>query len=236
MDVFRLRIRHRLLYRHHPHKSESTVDLRLVCLDLEGILTPEIWIGLAERTGIDDFRATTRDIPDYNELMRQRLTLMDRHGFGLPEIHAVVGELEPLPGAAAFVSWIRARYPLVVLSDTFYEFVDPFMEALGRPTLFCHSLVVEESGRIADYVLRHPDHKRASAAAFRALNFEVAAVGDSYNDTGMLAEADFGILFRAPDNVLAEFPQFPAVREYADLEKLLGAPDWPQTVERRDTA
>ena len=210
--------------------------MRLVCLDLEGILTPEIWIGLAERTGIDDFRATTRDIPDYNELMRQRLALMDQHGFGLPEIHAVVNQLSPLPGAAEFVSWIRSRYPLVVLSDTFYEFVDPFMETLGRPTLFCHSLVIEESGRIADYALRHPDHKRASVAAFRALNFEVAAVGDSYNDTAMLGEADFGILFRAPANVLAEFPHFPAVREYADLEDLLGAPEWPAMSERRDSA
>ena len=210
--------------------------LRLVCLDLEGILTPEIWIGLAERTGIDDFRATTRDIPDYDELMRQRLALMDKHGFGLPDIHAVVGELEPLAGAAEFVRWIRARYPLVVLSDTYYEFVDPFMDALGRPTLFCHSLVIEDSGRIADYVLRHPDHKRASAAAFRDLNFEVAAVGDSYNDTRMLAEADFGILFRAPDNVLAEFPQYPAVREYAELEALLGSPDWGATAARRETA
>ncbi len=200
--------------------------LRLVCLDLEGILTPEIWIGLAERTGIDAFRATTRDIPDYDELMRQRLRLLDRHRLGLPDIHAVVRDLAPFPGAAAFVAWIRARYPLVVLSDTYYEFVEPFMDALGRPILFCHSLVVEGGGRIADYVLRHPDHKRATSAAFRALNFEVAAVGDSFNDLGMLEEADFGILFRAPDNVLAEYPQYPAVREYAALEALLAAPDW----------
>ncbi len=200
--------------------------MRLVCLDLEGILTPEIWIGLAERTGIDAFRATTRDIPDYDDLMRQRLALMDRHGLGLADIHAVVRGLAPLPGAVQFVQWIRARYPLIVLSDTYYEFVEPFMDALGRPTLFCHNLVVEDSGRIADYVLRHPDHKRATAAAFRALNFEVAAVGDSYNDTGMLDEADYGILFRAPDNVLAEFPQYPAVREYEELQGLLAAPDW----------
>ncbi len=200
--------------------------MRLVCLDLEGILTPEIWIGLAERTGIDAFRATTRDIPDYDDLMRQRLALMDRHGLGLADIHAVVRGLAPLPGAVQFVQWIRARYPLIVLSDTYYEFVEPFMDALGRPTLFCHNLVVEDSGRIADYVLRHPDHKRATAAAFRALNFEVAAVGDSYNDTGMLDEADYGILFRAPDNVLVEFPQYPAVREYEELQGLLAAPDW----------
>ena len=200
--------------------------MRLVCLDLEGILTPEIWIGLAERTGIDAFRATTRDIPDYDDLMRQRLALMDRHGLGLADIHAVVRGLAPLPGAVQFVQWIRARYPLIVLSDTYSEFVEPFMDALGRPTLFCHNLVVEDSGRIADYVLRHPDHKRATAAAFRALNFEVAAVGDSYNDTGMLDEADYGILFRAPDNVLAEFPQYPAVREYEELQGLLAAPDW----------
>lgn len=225
-----------LLYRLNPHESESTVVLRLVCLDLEGILTPEIWIGLAEHTGIDAFRATTRDIPDYDELMGQRLALMDRHGFGLAEIHAVVNELAPLPGAAEFVAWIRARYPLVVLSDTFYEFVDPFMDALGRPTLLCHSLVIEDTGRIADYVLRHPDHKRATAAAFRALNFEVAAVGDSYNDTGMLEEADLGILFRAPDNVLAEFPQYPSVRDYADVEALLAAPDWAPKAKQRNSA
>ena len=190
----------------------------LVCLDLEGILTPEIWIGLAEHTGIDAFRATTRDIPDYNDLM-------DQHRLGMADIRAVVDGLAPLPDAAKFVAWIRARFPLVVLSDTFYEFVYPFMDALGWPTLFCHSLVIEENGRIADYVLRHPDHKRATAAAFRALNFEVAAVGDSYNDTRMLEEADIGILFRAPKNVLAEFPQFPAVREYAELEDLLTVPD-----------
>ena len=210
--------------------------MRLVCLDLEGILTPEIWIGLAERTGIDAFRATTRDIPDYDELMRRRLSLMDRHGLGLADIRAVVDNLAPLPGAAEFVEWVRARYPLVVLSDTYYEFVDPFMEALGRPTQLCHSLVVEDTGMIADYVLRHPDHKRASAAAFRALNFEVAAVGDSYNDIGMLEEADFGILFRAPANVLAEFPQFPAAREYAELEALLGAPEWQKAAQRRESA
>ncbi len=200
--------------------------MRLVCLDLEGILTPEIWIGLAERTGIDAFRATTRDIPDYDELMRQRLALMDRHGLGLADIHAVVHGLTPLPGAVQFVDWIRARYPLIVLSDTYYEFVEPLMDALGRPTLLCHNLVIEDSGRIADYVLRHTDHKRATAAAFRALNFEVAAVGDSYNDRGMLEEADFGILFRAPDKVLAEYPQYPATREYAELQGLLAAPDW----------
>ncbi len=217
-------------------KKRKRRDLRLVCLDLEGILTPEIWIGLAEHTGIEAFRATTRDIPDYDELMRQRLGLMDRHGLGLPDIHAVVRGLAPLPGAHQFVAWIRARYPLIVLSDTFYEFVDPLMDALGRPTLLCHSLVVEDTGRIKDYVLRHPDHKRATAAAFRALNFEVAAVGDSYNDIGMLEEADFGILFRAPDNVLAEFPQFPAMREYAELERLLAAPGWSHTATARESA
>ena len=209
--------------------------MRLICLDLEGILTPEIWIGLAEYTGIDAFRATTRDIPDYNDLMRQRLALMDQHRLGMADIREVVDGLAPLPGAARFVSWIRARFPLVVLSDTYYEFVDPFMDALDRPTLFCHSLVIEDSGRITDYVLRHPDHKRATAAAFRALNFEVAAVGDSYNDTRMLEEADIGILFRAPDNVLAEFPQFPAVREYAELEDLLTVPNQRSTPEPRES-
>jgi phosphoserine/homoserine phosphotransferase len=193
----------------------------IVCLDLEGVLTPEIWIGLAERTGIDALRATTRDIPDYDTLMRQRLNILDENGLGLPDIHAVVAGLEPLPGARAFLDWIRDRWPLVILSDTFYEFVDPLMAALNRPTLFCHGLKIAPNGHIDDYQLRLADHKRASIKAFHALNFNTVAVGDSFNDTTMLAEADTGILFHAPDNIVAEFPQYPSQNEFDELKILI---------------
>lgn len=195
--------------------------MQIVCLDLEGVLIPEIWIGLAERTGIDALRATTRDVPDYDELMRQRLSILDANGLGLPDIHAVVDGLDPLDGAGEFIDWLRARWPVLILSDTFYEFVDPLMQALGRPTLFCHGLSVAEDGHIADYMLRLPDHKRATVAALRELNFSTVAVGDSFNDTNMLAEADTGILFHAPDNIIAEFPQYKSVREYAELKTLI---------------
>ena len=195
--------------------------MQIVCLDLEGVLIPEIWIGLAERTGIDALRATTRDVPDYDELMRQRLSILDANGLGLPDIHAVVDGLDPLDGAGEFIDWLRARWPVLILSDTFYEFVDPLMQALGRPTLFCHGLSVAEDGHIADYMLRLPDHKRATVAALRELNFSTVAVGDSFNDTNMLAEADTGILFHAPDNIIAEFPQYKSVHEYAELKTLI---------------
>ncbi len=193
----------------------------IVCLDLEGVLTPEIWIGLAERTGIDALRATTRDIPDYDTLMRQRLKLLDENNLGMADIQAVVAGLEPLPGARDFLDWIRNRWPLVILSDTFYEFADPFMAALGRPTLFCHRLTIAANGHIDDYQLRLADHKRASIQSFHALNFNTVAVGDSFNDTSMLAEADTGILFHAPENIVAEFPQYPSVNEYDELKALI---------------
>jgi len=195
--------------------------LHIICLDLEGVLIPEVWIGLAERTGIDALRATTRDVPDYDELMRRRLAILDEHSLGLPDIMAVVAGLSPLDGAREFTDWLRARWPVVILSDTFYEFAAPLMGALGHPTLFCHGLKVAADGHIDDYVLRKRDHKRASVAAFRELNFETVAVGDSFNDTTMLAEADTGILFHAPDNIIAEFPQFPAVQEFDDLKNLI---------------
>ncbi len=195
--------------------------MQIVCLDLEGVLIPEIWIGLAERTGIDALRATTRDVPDYDELMRQRLAILDANGLGLPDIHAVVDGMSPLDGARDFLDWLQARWPVLILSDTFYEFVDPLMRALGRPTLFCHRLKIAGDGRIADYRLRLPDHKRATVAALRGLNFNTVAVGDSFNDTNMLAEADTGILFRAPDNIIAEFPQYVSVRAYDALKELI---------------
>ncbi len=193
--------------------------MELACLDLEGVLIPEIWIAFAEKTGIDALKATTRDIPDYDVLMRQRLRLLDEHGYGLPAIQEVIGELDPLEGAADFLNWLRERFQLVILSDTFYEFAMPLMAKLGHPTLLCHRLTVEADGRISDYRLRQRDPKRQSVRAFQLLNYRVIAAGDSYNDTTMLKQADAGILFHAPDNVIAEFPQFPAVHTYEDLRK-----------------
>ncbi|MCC6881135.1 MAG: bifunctional phosphoserine phosphatase/homoserine phosphotransferase ThrH [Verrucomicrobiales bacterium] len=189
----------------------------LACLDLEGVLVPEIWIGVAERTGINALRATTREIPDYDVLMRQRLRILDEHGIGISEFQDVIGEMRPLEGAVEFLAWLKDRFQVIILSDTFYEFAAPLMRQLGQPTLFCHKLSIDGSGRIADYHLRQPDQKREAVKAFHQLNFKVVAAGDSYNDTTMLAEADRGILFRPPQNVIDEFPQFPVTREYDEL-------------------
>lgn len=193
--------------------------MEIICLDLEGVLVPEIWINFAERTGIHELRATTRDIPDYDVLMKQRLALLDQHGFGLPDIQAVIDEMGPLEGAADFVSWAREHFQLIILSDTFYEFAQPLMRQLGWPTLFCHRLEVGDDGRIQNYRLRQKDPKRMSVKALHDLQYRVIAAGDSYNDTTMLAEADAGILFHAPENVIREFPQFPAVHTYEDLKR-----------------
>ena len=191
----------------------------IVCLDLEGVLIPEIWIDFAERTGIPELRATTRDIPDYDVLMKQRLSLLDQHGYGLPDIQKVIDDMSPLEGARDFLDGLREQYQVIIVSDTFYEFAMPLMRQLGWPTLWCHRLEVDQQGRIVDYHLRQPDPKRKSVQALHSLNFRVIAAGDSYNDTTMLAEADAGILFRAPENVIEEFPQFPAVMEYAALKE-----------------
>lgn len=193
--------------------------MEIACLDLEGVLVPEIWIGFAERTGIEELRATTRDIPDYDVLMQQRLRLLREHGLGLPDIQEVIAGLAPLPGAEDFVDWLRERFQVVILSDTFYEFSQPLMRQLGFPTLFCHRLVADDGGAIVDYRLRQKDPKRQCIKAFHGLNFRCIAAGDSYNDTTMLAEADAGILFSAPDNVIREFPQFPAVHDYEALKR-----------------
>jgi len=184
--------------------------VEVVCLDLEGVLVPEIWIEFAERTGIDELRATTRDIPDYDVLMRQRLALLEQHKLGINDIQAVIAEMSPLPGAADFVSWVREHFQLIILSDTFYEFSQPLMRQLGWPTLFCHRLITDDAGRVVDYKLRQTDPKRASVKALHGLNYRVIAAGDAYNDTTKLAEADVGFLFHAPDNVLAQFHPFPA--------------------------
>jgi phosphoserine/homoserine phosphotransferase len=193
--------------------------VELACLDLEGVLVPEIWIEFAERTGIDELRATTRDIPDYNVLMRQRLALLDQHKLRIDDIQEVIAGLAPLPGAIEFVDWLRERFQVIILSDTFYEFSQPLMRQLSWPTLFCHRLITDDEGRVVDYKLRQVDPKRASVKAFHSLNYKVIAAGDSYNDTTMLSEADVGILFHAPQNVIDEFPQFQAVQEYDDLKK-----------------
>jgi phosphoserine/homoserine phosphotransferase len=191
--------------------------VELACLDLEGVLIPEIWIAFAERTGIDELRATTRDIPDYDVLMKQRLGLLDQHGLKINDIQEVIAELEPLPGAADFLNWLRERFQVIILSDTFYEFSEPLMRQLGWPTLFCHRLITDDEGRVVDYKLRQTDPKRASVKALHSLNYRVIAAGDSYNDTTMLSEAEVGILFHAPQNVIDEFPQFEAVHNFDDL-------------------
>ena len=193
--------------------------MELACLDLEGVLVPEIWIEFAERTGIEALRATTRDIPDYDVLMKQRLALLDQHNLKIDDIQEVIAGLSPLPGAIDFINWLRERFQVIILSDTFYEFSEPLMRQLGWPTLFCHRLITDDQGRVVDYKLRQEDPKRASVKAFHGLNYKVIAAGDSYNDTSMLGEADVGILFHAPQNVIEEFPQFTAVQEFEELKR-----------------
>ena len=192
--------------------------MELICLDLEGVLIPEIWIAFAEKTGIESLKATTRDIPDYDVLMEQRLRILEENGYGLNEIQEVISTLEPLPGAKEFVEWLNTRFQVIILSDTFYEFGMPFMAKLGFPTLFCHKLEVEDDGKISNYLLRQKDPKRQSVRAFQLLNYRVIAAGDSYNDTTMLKQAEAGILFKSPQNVIDEFPQFPAVHTYEELK------------------
>ncbi len=191
----------------------------VACLDLEGVLVPEIWIDVAERTGIEALKRTTREEPDYDLLMKQRIEILSKHGLGLAAIQQVIAEMRPLPGAADFLDWARERYQPVILSDTFYEFAAPLMRQLGYPTLLCHDLEVDASGMIVDYHLRLPDPKRRGVRAFRDLNLKVIATGDSYNDTNMLLEADAGILFRPPENVIREFPQLPVARDYDELRR-----------------
>lgn len=186
----------------------------VVCLDMEGVLVPEIWIAFAEKTGIEALKATTRDIPDYNVLMRQRLDILAEHNLKLADIQAVISTLEPMEGAKAFLDSLRESYQVIILSDTFYDFAKPLMSQLNWPTLFCHKLVIDASGAVSDYKLRQEDPKRASVKALHSLKYTVFAAGDSYNDTSMLAEADAGFLFRAPENVINEFPQFPVTNDF----------------------
>jgi phosphoserine/homoserine phosphotransferase len=193
--------------------------VEIACLDLEGVLVPEIWIKFSEKTGISELRATTRDIPNYDELMKMRLAILAKHQLGLKEIQEVIATLSPLDGAIDFVNWLRERFQVVILSDTFYEFAGPLMAQLGYPTLLCHKLTVDDKGMVVDYNLRQANPKRQAICAFKSLYYRTIACGDSYNDTTMLAEADAGILFHAPENVIREFPQFPAVHTYADLKQ-----------------
>jgi phosphoserine/homoserine phosphotransferase len=191
--------------------------MEIACLDLEGVLVPEIWINFAERTGIEELRLTTRDVPDYDALMNRRLSILAEHELGLPDIQQVIGGMSPLPGAKEFLDWLRERAQVVILSDTFYQFAAPLMRQLGWPTLLCHRLEIGEGGRVSNYRLRQKDGKRQAVKAFHQLNFRIVAAGDSYNDTTMLSEADAGILFRPPDNVVEEFPQFPVAHTYDEL-------------------
>ena len=193
--------------------------MRIVCLDLEGVLVPEIWIEFSRRTGIDELKRTTRDEPDYDKLMRGRLAILRERRLGLAVIQDVISAMGPMEGARTFLDALRADYQVIILSDTFYEFARPLMRQLGLPTLFCHSLVVDGGGMIADYRLRMPDQKREAVKRLKELNFRVVAAGDSYNDTAMLAEADGGILFHPPETVVREFPQFPVTRDYAGLRQ-----------------
>ena len=192
----------------------------VVCLDLEGVLVPEIWIAFAEKTGIEKLRLTTRDIPDYNELMQGRLDILNENNLLLSDIQEVIKDISPLPGAKDFLDWLKSEFQVIILSDTFNQFAGPLMIQLDYPTIFCHDLIIDETGKINDFQLRIHDAKTKAVKAIQGLNLKVIAAGDSYNDTGMLKQADAGILFRAPQNVIEEFPQFPVTLDYDGFKKL----------------
>jgi phosphoserine/homoserine phosphotransferase len=197
----------------------------VACLDLEGVLVPEIWIGVAETTGIAELRRTTRDEPDYDKLMRGRLAILEREGLGIADIQKVIAGMRPLDGAPAFLDWLRTRAQVIILSDTFMQFAQPLMAQLRYPALFCNALEIDDAGRIRDYALRIADGKRKAVMALKLLNFRVVAAGDSYNDTTMLDEADRGILFRPPANVIRDFPEFPITTTYDELRAAFEAAD-----------
>ncbi len=197
--------------------------MQVVCLDMEGVLVPEIWIEFSKRSGIPELSRTTRDEPDYDKLMRFRLELLDRHGMKLADIQRVIGDMGPLPGAREFLDDLRSRYQVFILSDTFYEFADPLMRQLGRPTLLCHRLEIDAEGRVRNYRLRMPDQKRAAVNALRGLNYQVMAAGDSYNDTAMLGAAHAGFFIHAPETITTQFPQFPVTGSYAELTAAIDA-------------
>ena len=193
----------------------------IACLDLEGVLLPEIWIKFAEKTGIDELKITTRDIPDYSKLMQKRLHILQSHDLRINDIQNVINTLEPLEGAKEFLSWLKSEFQVIILSDTFYEFSGPLMRQLEYPTLFCHQLAVDNQGNIIDFHLRQQDQKTKAVKALQSLNFKVISAGDSYNDVGMLKQADSGILFCPPESVAKEFPQYPIANNYKDFKSLL---------------
>jgi len=193
----------------------------IACLDLEGVLLPEIWIKFAEKTGIDELKITTRDIPDYSKLMQKRLRILESHDLKINDIQNVINTLEPLEGAREFLAWLKSEFQVIILSDTFYEFSGPLMKQLEYPTLFCHQLVINDKGSIVDFQLRQEDQKTKAVKALQGLNFKVISAGDSYNDIGMLQQADSGILFCPPESVVKEFPQYPIANNYKDFQALL---------------
>jgi len=194
----------------------------IACLDLEGVLVPEIWINVALKTGIEELKITTREMPDYDQLMKQRLAILDRNALKIDDIQDVIGKMGPLDGAADFIAWLRERCQVIILSDTFYQFALPLMRQLGFPTLFCNQLEIDGSGRIVNYHMRMQNQKKHSVAAFKTLNFFTLAAGDAYNDTAMLGEADAGFFFRPPEHLPKEFPQFPVTRTYGELQEGFG--------------
>ncbi|MDM8538063.1 bifunctional phosphoserine phosphatase/homoserine phosphotransferase ThrH [Desulfobacterales bacterium HSG17] len=193
----------------------------IVCSDLEGVFVPEIWINVAEKTGIEELRLTTRDISDYNVLMKKRLSILEKNNLKIKDITDVIATMKPLDGALEFIDWVRSQIPLIVVSDTFVQFAGPLMKQLGWPTLFCNELVIEKDGTVSDYKLRQQDGKRKVAQALKTMNYKIIAMGDSYNDITMIKEAEHGILFRPPENVIAEFPEFPVVSKYDELKPIL---------------
>ncbi len=200
--------------------------MKIICLDLEGVLVPEIWIGVAERTGIDELRLTTRDISDYDVLMKRRIEILNEHGLLIDDIHDVISSLEPVPGARDLLDRLRASMQVAIISDTFYQFAQPLMRKLNWPSLYCNDLDIDGGGRITGYRLRQPDQKRQAVLAFKGLNFRVTAAGDSYNDISMLTEAHAGVLFRPPEQLVGEYPHFPVTHSHEELhEALVGADD-----------
>jgi len=193
----------------------------VVCSDLEGVFVPEVWINVAEKTGIPELRLTTRDVPDYNVLMRSRLKILEEKGLKLKDIQEVIAQIKPLEGALEFIYWLKERTQLIVVSDTFIQFAEPLMKQLGRPTLFCHSLIIDKENRIVDYKLRQKDPKRKTVEALQGMQYQVIGMGDSYNDISMLQQAELGILFRPPDNVIKDYPELPVVQDYEELKKIL---------------
>jgi phosphoserine/homoserine phosphotransferase len=194
--------------------------MHVICSDLEGVFVPEIWINVAEHTGIDALRLTTRDISDYDVLMKRRLSILEANGLKLRDITNVIATIDPLPGARPFLDWLRSQTQVIIVSDTFVEFARPLMKKLGWPTLLCHGLTIDDSGAITGYNLRQTDGKRKVVKAFKELNYQVLAMGDSYNDVNMLKEAHRGILFCPPQNVIDEFPQFPVTATYEELKAI----------------